>query len=71
MQKYTLYWLSGRKEVVKGDNIKSAVANAGYGGGAMGALDFYDDGDTRGKWIWHKWSSGHSTWVREGICPGH
>lgn len=41
--KYILYWLDGKKEEVEGDTITNAVNNANYGGGAIGALDFYSE----------------------------
>lgn len=44
--KFTLYWLSGRTEVVEGTDIADAVRKAGYGGGALRALDYYQKGDT-------------------------
>jgi len=53
--KYILYWLDGKSEIVTGDDIVDAVRNAGYGGGALRALDFYDyyfDGDPP-QWEWN------------------
>jgi len=41
---YTIYWLSGQKEVVKGNTFTVAFAAAGYGGGAIRAVDFYEVG---------------------------
>ena len=49
-QEFTLYWMGcSTPEVVKGTSISNALNNAGYGGGAIGALDFYEKGDTRQK----------------------
>jgi len=45
MNKFTLYWLDGKREVVSGKDIKEAYTKAGLGGGALGALDFYAVGD--------------------------
>ena len=41
MKQFGLYWRDGKHEVVEGDNITQAVNSAGYGAGALGALDFY------------------------------
>lgn len=38
---YVLYWKDGKEEEVTGKNIKNAFDKAGYGGGALGALDYY------------------------------
>ncbi len=39
---YCLNWRSGSKEIVKGFDIKHAISRAGYGGGALRALDFWE-----------------------------
>lgn len=39
---YTLFWLGGKKEFITGETIEQAFTAAGYGGGAAGALDFYN-----------------------------
>lgn len=61
MKKYTLFWLDGKSEVVTGNDVSSAFNNAGYGAGAMRALDFYAEGDQRENYIWnsteHSWKS--------------
>jgi len=41
---YTLFWLTGTKEVVTGKSISEAV-NKHYGGGVLRALDFWKEGD--------------------------
>jgi len=40
---FVLYWLDGKTECVHGQNIKDAFGNAGYGGGAIHALDHYKE----------------------------
>lgn len=45
MNTFTLYWRGGKRQVVTGDTIDAAFTNAGYGNGAMRALDFYASGD--------------------------
>jgi hypothetical protein len=59
-KKFTLYWRDGKSEVVRGKDIANAMNRAGYGAGALGALDFYTNGDSRAdnQWIaeqrrWH------------------
>ncbi len=47
MAEFTLFWEDGKREIVKGGDITDAVNRAGYGGGAMAALDFYDHGDNK------------------------
>jgi hypothetical protein len=59
MKKFTLYWKTGQREVVKGDTIAHAMMLAGYGGGALGALDFFAHGDDDG----YVWDSQKHNWV--------
>ena len=40
MNIFTLYWRSGDKQIIEGDNIIDAMYKAGIGNGAMSALDF-------------------------------
>lgn len=54
MKTFTLFWLTGKSEIVKGSDIANAFTLAGYSGGAMGALDFYSNDDTTKKWEWDK-----------------
>lgn len=41
--KFILHWLSGRIETVEGKDIASAFTKAGYGAGAIAALDYFDE----------------------------
>lgn len=46
---FTLFWLSGDRQVIDaepGMKFEDAATAAGYGGGAMRALDFYAAGDS-------------------------
>lgn len=43
--KFTLYWRDGKREVVQGRNPAEAMTLAGYGGGAVAALDFWASGE--------------------------
>lgn len=44
-KKFTLYWLDGMKEVIEGIDIANAFTRAGYGAGALAALDFHTEGE--------------------------
>ena len=41
MQRFYLFWLDGKQEVVEGHSIEDAFTRAGYGQGAVSALDFF------------------------------
>lgn len=43
MKTFILHWLTGKPEIVKGNDIADAVRKAGYGGGALRALDYYEE----------------------------
>ena len=58
---FTLYWRTGDREVVTGETVEKAMMLAGYGGGAIRALDFYAKGDDR-EW---KWAPETREWVAE------
>ncbi|HCI57898.1 MAG TPA: hypothetical protein DFH96_03870 [Bacteroidetes bacterium] len=47
MEKIRLYWLNGKTEVIEGNTAAEAFTKAGYGAGALKALDFYDLGETQ------------------------
>ena len=40
---FILHWLGGSNETVKGYTISDAFMKAGYGGGAIRALDWYEE----------------------------
>jgi len=42
MNTYILHWLGGVTEKVCGNSISDAFMRAGYGGGAIAALDWYE-----------------------------
>jgi hypothetical protein len=54
MNTYTLFWLTGQSETVKGSDVASAMNNAGYGAGSIPALDFHAEGDIRDDYVWNK-----------------
>ena len=43
MKTFELHWLTGKVDVVKGDTIQQAFTLAGYGGGALAALDYWKE----------------------------
>ncbi len=59
MKIFTLFWLTGEKEIIKGNDIADALRKNGYGGGTMRALDFWKEGDGNDNWFWdfasHQW----------------
>jgi len=52
MKTFTFYWLTGKKEVLEGNNEAHALNEAGYGQGATRALDFWARGDNK-DYIWN------------------
>lgn len=57
--RFTLYWIDGKRNVIKGDTIDAAFAAAGYGGGSIAVLDFYEEGITESRW----WSKSKREWI--------
>lgn len=43
MKKFMLYWLDGKTEIIEGKDITEAFNHAGYGAGALRALDYYKE----------------------------
>lgn len=44
MKTFILHWLgSSEPETIKGYDIADAFRRAGYGGGALAALDYYEE----------------------------
>jgi hypothetical protein len=43
MKKFRLFWLDKTMEDVEGNDIADAFRHAGYGGGAIRALDYYKE----------------------------
>jgi len=42
METFRVYWLSGGTELIKGNDITDAFRRAGYGTGAIHAVDWYE-----------------------------
>ncbi len=51
---FTLFWLTGKSELVEGKDVAQAMTLAGYSQGAVGALDFYANGDNKSEYYWNK-----------------
>lgn len=43
MKKFKLFWLDGSTEIIRGTSISDAFTMAGYGAGALRALDYYKE----------------------------
>ena len=43
MKKFKLYWLDGKVELIYGNTISDAFNKAGYGAGALRALDYHEE----------------------------
>ena len=59
MDQFTFFWLDGKAQVLKGINAQDALTNAGYGAGAVKALDFWTNGDSTTN---YRWDSEKKTW---------
>ena len=58
---WAFYWLDGRREVLSGDTATGALNRAGYGAGALTALDFYAASDRAAAWAW---DPGARKWIK-------
>lgn len=65
---YTLFWLTGRSEIISGTTPEGAMTNAGYSSGAIRALDFYATGDKRADWVW---DSERRDWYPVSLANSH
>lgn len=61
MNTYTLYWIDGQRETVTGESVARAMARAGYGRGALEALDFYVKGESHD----YEWDPKERDWVHK------
>lgn len=64
---FTVYWLDGKRQLITGDSIADAFTKAGYGNGALAAVDFYANGDDK-EYTWDAdkryWASNQTTELR-------
>jgi hypothetical protein len=51
---YTIFWLTGETQQIKGYDAASAFNNAGIGQGALRAVDFYLEGIEIKDYVWSK-----------------
>lgn len=61
---YQLYWMNGTCEQAEGKGLAHAFHKAGYSGGAMRALDFYEQSDHQG---W-RYDQVRKTWVQKELA---
>lgn len=66
MKKFTYYWHDGKRDVFEGESAADAITKAGYGGGILGALDFYAEGDNTK----YEWDTQTRKWIRKEIQNG-
>lgn len=59
MNTYTLYWLTGDRQIVRGNDPAQAMTLAGIGNGALPALDFYAAGDDHD----YEWDTKNRKWI--------
>lgn len=57
---YRIYWRDGSTACLKGRNEQDAFVRAGYGAGAMAAVDFFG----RGEALEYKWNAADREWER-------
>ena len=57
---FTIYWINGDRNVIQGPTIETAFTNAGYGAGAISAVDWYDDGVSET----HYWDKDSHNWIK-------
>jgi hypothetical protein len=49
---HTFFWLDGKREVLQGQTPEASLNAAGYGNGALRALDFWAAGDNQ-DYLWN------------------
>src|SRR6185437_16051065 len=57
---FTLFWSDGKRNIIHGDTMNNAFAAAGYGRGALAALDFWAAGDENS----YQWDKQTRRWVK-------
>ena len=60
LEYFTLYWQHGERNIIKGRDIEDAFTKAGYGAGAVPAIDWYDEGVSNT----HYWNKDTKEWVQ-------
>ena len=59
--KFTIYWKDGSRKVITGVTMKDAFTAAGYGAGAVAAIDWYDNGISQT----HHYNTETKEWVKK------
>lgn len=58
MKTFTFFWLGGKRDVLPGETPEDAMNKAGYGQGALKALDFHAEGDNQQyEWSGNSWTT--------------
>jgi hypothetical protein len=60
MYTWTIFWRTGQRTVVTGMTVADALTRAGYGAGAVPAIDFHTPGDCPD----YTWDATKRDWVR-------
>lgn len=56
VKKFTFFWCTGHRDVYEGETAFDAFKKAGYGNAALGAVDFWAEGDSQAwKWVDGAW----------------
>lgn len=58
--RFTVYWKHGERSVITGKTIEEAFGRAGFGQGAIAAVDWYDNTDV----ATHEWDTIAKKWSR-------
>ena len=59
---FYIYWRDGKKQKMQGRDIADAFARAGFGGGAINAVDFYKEGVDN-----YEWNKETRNWDNTGL----
>jgi len=43
MKRFKIHWLDGKEQTIVGPNISDAFYRAGFGAGAVSAIDYYEE----------------------------
>lgn len=60
LKTFTAFWLDGKREVLQGNDPADAFRCAGYGRGAIRALDFWGYGDNQD----YAWDIEKRKWIK-------
>ena len=54
LRRYVIFWLDGKKTDIEGNDERDAFTRAGYGSGAVRAVDFISYKETENNYSWDK-----------------